>query len=182
MQNTDKTAMNNRLNTAALALCALAVLSACASKHTRTEASEEIAITTYYLGKRGVEPVPPAPLPAPAPEAKPVVVQGIVYFDFDKYNIKPEYQGVIEKHAQVLNDNPALTARVEGNTDVFGTDDYNTTLGLLRANEVRTALIRLGVRDQQLEPISYSFHQPVLTGRDPVSRAKNRRVEISYQN
>ncbi len=178
--------MTKRLFTAAFALCALWIVSGCANRHTLTEVSEQIATTTYYLGKRGPEPVPlaalPAPVPLPAPEAKEVVVQGIVYFDFDKHNIKPEYQGVIEKHAKVLNDNPALTARVEGNTDVFGSDEYNTPLGLLRANEVRSELIRLGVRRQQLEPVSYSFHQPALMGRDAVSRAKNRRVEISYKN
>ena len=180
----DKPAMKQKILTAAFALCALWMLSGCASRQTQTEASEEVAITTYYLGKRGVEPVRPVPVPPPVPalEVKAAVVQGIVYFDFDKHNIKPEYQGVIEKHAKVLNDNPALLARVEGNTDVFGTDEYNTPLGLLRANEVRSELIRLGVRRQQLEPVSYSFHQPAFMGRDADSRAKNRRVEISYQN
>lgn len=173
--------MNKKLVTTPVVLCAILLLSACVSSQNKKEEAEELATTTYYLGKRAVLPSAPVP-PAPAPVAKAAVVQGIVYFDFDKHNIKPEYDSVIAKHAQVLRDNPKLMAKVEGNTDVLGSDDYNTPLGLLRAKEVRNALLKLGVREQQLEPVSYSFDFPAAPGRDAVSRAKNRRVEISYQN
>lgn len=173
--------MNKKSVTTPVLLFVLLLLSACVSNHRTKLEAEEIAVTTFYLGKPVA--VPPAPVqPSPVPVAKAVVVQGIVYFDFDKHNIKPEYDSVIKKHAQVLRDNPNRMARVEGNTDVLGSDGYNTPLGLLRANEVRSALVRLGVREQQLEPVSYSFDSPAVPGRDAVSRAKNRRVEISYQN
>ena len=167
--------MNTPSATLPFALCALLLLSACATSHNEKEDAEELATTTYYLGKRAV--VPPAPAPA-----APVVVQGTVYFDFDQHNIKPEYDSVIEKHAQVLRDNPGLMAWVEGNTDVFGSESYNTPLGLLRATEVRNALVQLGVQARQLEIVSYSFDRPAAPGRDAASRAKNRRVEISYRN
>ena len=167
--------MNTKSVTMPFVLCALLLLSACTSSQNKKEDAEELATTTYYLGKRAV--VPPAPVPA-----APVVVQGTVYFDFDKHLIKPEYDSVIEKHAQVLRDNPTLTAWVEGNTDVFGSESYNTPLGLLRANEVRNALVKLGVQERQLEIVSYSFDRPAVPGRDAASRAKNRRVEISYRN
>jgi peptidoglycan-associated lipoprotein len=114
-------------------------------------------------------------------EKKEAVVQGIVYFDFDKHNIKPEFNQVLEDHARVLRNNPLVIASVEGHTDVFGTNSYNMPLGLMRANEVRNALIKLGVQEQQLKPVSLSFYQPAVAGRDEDSRALNRRAEIAYE-
>ena len=154
------------------------LLSACASVRDKTEESSEATTMIYFASKAKPQPVP---APAPAPVVKELIVQGIVYFDFDKYNIKPEFQQVLAQHARILRDNPSIVATVEGHTDVLGTDGYNNPLGLLRAKEVRAALVTLGVQERQLEPVSYSFRQPAVAGRDAGARAKNRRAEIAYQ-
>lgn len=170
--------MKKRLVSVFVALSVSLLLSACASMGDKTEESNEATTMIYFASK--AKPLP-VPVPAPTPVVKAPIVQGIVYFDFDKYNIKPEFNEVIAQHARVLRDNPSIVAKVEGHTDVFGTNDYNNPLGLLRAKEVRAALIKLGVQERQLEPVSYSFSQPAVVGRDAAARAKNRRAEIAYQ-
>ena len=170
--------MNNKISGISSLVFLALILSGCMAMSNKTEESAETTTTTYFLSEAKLPP-PPIPLP-PAPVVKQVIVQGIVYFDFDKHNIKPEFNRVIEQHARVLRDNPSTVVRVEGHTDILGSEAYNKPLALLRANEVRTALINLGVQPQQMDPVGYSFHQPAVSGRDAAARAKNRRVEISY--
>jgi peptidoglycan-associated lipoprotein len=105
----------------------------------------------------------------------------VVYFDFDKYIVKPEYQGVIESNADYLKANKARHAVIEGNTDDVGSAEYNLALGQKRAEAVRRALDLLGVNDSQLEAISYGKEKPVAMGTDEDSRAKNRRAVIDYR-
>lgn len=168
--------MKKRLVSVFVALSVTILLSACASMSDKTEESNEATTFVYFASK-----AKPRTAPVPTPVVKEAIVQGIVYFDFDKHNIKPEFKEVIVQHARVLRDNPSIVAKVEGHTDVFGTENYNNSLGLLRAKEVRAALIKLGVQERQLEPVSYSFRQPAVAGRDADARAKNRRAEIAYQ-
>lgn len=154
------------------------VMIGCASQNDKTEKSREDTTVTYFASK-----AKPVFVPVVVPVAKKeAVVQGIVYFDFDKHNIKPEFNQVLEDHARILRTNPLVIASVEGHTDVFGTNSYNQPLGLVRANEVRNALIRLGVQEQQLKPVSLSFYQPAVAGLDAESRALNRRAEIAYED
>ncbi|MBU6501696.1 MAG: peptidoglycan-associated lipoprotein [Burkholderiaceae bacterium] len=105
----------------------------------------------------------------------------VVYFDFDKYIVKPEYQGVIESNADFLKANKARHAVIEGNTDDVGSAEYNLALGQRRSEAVLKALELLGVGDSQLEAISYGKEKPVALGDDPASRAKNRRAVIDYR-
>ena len=65
-----------------------------------------------------------------------------VYFDFDKFNIKADQQGVVSSNASVFNqaDAQALSIKVEGNCDEWGTDEYNYALGLKRAKSAKDAL------------------------------------------
>jgi peptidoglycan-associated lipoprotein len=105
----------------------------------------------------------------------------VVYFDFDKYIVKPEYQGVIESNANFLKAGKARHAVIEGNTDDVGSAEYNLALGQKRAEAVRRALDLLGVNDSQLEAISYGKEKPVALGTDEASRAQNRRAEIKYR-
>ncbi|MDE2350114.1 MAG: OmpA family protein, partial [Gammaproteobacteria bacterium] len=63
-----------------------------------------------------------------------------IYFDFDKSDIKPQYDDVIAAHAKTLTANPTLKIKLEGNTDERGTREYNIGLGERRAQAVRRAL------------------------------------------
>ena len=113
--------------------------------------------------------------------AGPSGVARVIYFDYDSYTIKPEYQGAIEAHAKFLAANKSRKLAVEGNTDERGGREYNLALGQKRAEAVRRGLGLLGVTDAQVEAVSFGKEKPVATGVDEASLAKNRRAELNYR-
>ncbi len=109
------------------------------------------------------------------------VANVVVYFDFDKYNIKKSQWSKVEKLAQMLkSNNKNYTIRIEGNCDEWGTEEYNYALGLRRANSVRSALIKLGVDPKKLTVISYGKLNPVCTAHAKWCWRKNRRDNFTY--
>jgi peptidoglycan-associated lipoprotein len=113
--------------------------------------------------------------------AGPAGVARIIYFDYDSYVIKPEFQGAIEAHARYLAANKSRKLVIEGNTDERGGREYNLALGQKRAEAVRRGLGLLGVTDAQVEAVSFGKEKPVATGTDDASLAKNRRAELNYR-
>ena len=103
-----------------------------------------------------------------------------VYFDFDSYAVKAEYQATLQAHANYLKANKDRKIKIEGNTDERGTTEYNLALGQKRAEAVRQALSLLGVPESQLEAVSYGKEKPAAQGSAESELAKNRRVEIRY--
>ncbi len=105
----------------------------------------------------------------------------VVYFDFDKYNIRPDQWPKVEKLAELIKSNPTnYTVRIEGNCDEWGTEEYNYALGLKRANSVKNALIKLGVNPQKLTIISYGELNPVCTAHARWCWRLNRRDNFTY--
>ena len=104
-----------------------------------------------------------------------------IYFDFDKYNIRPDQEPRVDYDAKLFNEPEAkrFTIRVEGNCDEWGTDEYNYALGLKRAKTVRDALAERGVEPQRMTIISYGESNPVCTEHTRECWAKNRRVEFT---
>lgn len=113
--------------------------------------------------------------------AGPVGVARLVYFDYDSYTVKPEYQSVVDGHARFLRANPARRVALEGHTDQRGGREYNLALGQKRAEAVRRALTLLGVNDGQLEAVSFGKEKPAVEGSGENVWAENRRVEFSYR-
>ena len=113
--------------------------------------------------------------------AGPANTAKIVYFDFDSYVIKPQFQGVIEAHARYLTANKSRKMAIEGHTDERGGREYNLALGQRRAEAVSKALGLLGVAEAQVESVSFGKEKPAATGSDEESMAKNRRAEINYR-
>ncbi len=106
----------------------------------------------------------------------------IIYFDFDRSDIRPEFAGIISAQARRLNANPSLRMRLEGHTDERGSREYNIALGERRAQAVRRALMLQGVSDSQLITVSYGEERPAVEGTDEAAFAKNRRVEFRPAN
>ena len=105
----------------------------------------------------------------------------VVYFDFDKYNIRPDQWPKVEKLAELIKNNPAnYTVRIEGNCDEWGSEEYNYALGLKRANTVKNALIKLGVNPKKLTVISYGELNPVCTAHAKWCWRLNRRDNFTY--
>jgi len=104
----------------------------------------------------------------------------LVYFDYDSFVIKSEFQAVIAAHAKFLRAQPTRKVAIEGHTDERGGREYNLALGQKRADSVRNALSILGVSPNQMEAVSFGKEKPVVTGLEETALAKNRRVEIRY--
>lgn len=103
-----------------------------------------------------------------------------VYFDYDQFVVKGEYQALIERQAKYLAANPSLSVRLEGNADERGGREYNLALGQKRAEAVARALKVYGVTDKQAEPVSFGSEKPFAQGHDEKAWAQNRRVDIVY--
>jgi peptidoglycan-associated lipoprotein len=112
--------------------------------------------------------------------AGPNGVARLVYFDYDSYVVKPEFQSLLEAHARFLKANAARKIVIEGHTDERGGREYNLALGQKRSEAVRRALALLGVGDSQVEAVSFGKEKPADPGHDEAAMAKNRRAEIVY--
>lgn len=106
--------------------------------------------------------------------------QIIIYFDFDRSDIRGEYADVLAAHAEYLANNPQISIRLEGHADERGTREYNVGLGERRSQAVRRVLMLQGTSTGQLSTVSYGEERPAITGSNEASWAQNRRVEIIY--
>jgi peptidoglycan-associated lipoprotein len=104
----------------------------------------------------------------------------VIYFDFDKSEIKPEFADVVAAHARNLTSHPNLKMKLEGNTDERGTREYNIGLGERRSQAVRRAMMLQGVAESQLTTVSFGAERPAAEGDDEAAWAKNRRVELVF--
>ncbi|MET0534989.1 MAG: peptidoglycan-associated lipoprotein Pal [Steroidobacter sp.] len=104
----------------------------------------------------------------------------IVYFDYDRAEIKPEFVPVVAAHAKYLNANAQRKVRLEGHSDERGSREYNIGLGERRAQAVRRALMLQGVTENQITTVSYGEERPAVQGGDESAYSKNRRVELVY--
>ncbi len=148
------------------------------------------ACTKKQEVKPVVEETPPATQTAPVQESgkytrdsldtDSCLRQRVVYFDFDRSDIRPEFQAQISCHAEYLRQFPDAHVRLEGNTDERGSREYNLGLGERRGNAVDSALSAAGVSSSQLEVISYGEERPTCREHNESCWSKNRRVEIVY--
>ena len=116
-----------------------------------------------------------------ADKAGPVGVAKVIYFDYDSYVVKPEFQSVVDQHARFLRAHPNARLVLEGNTDQRGSREYNLALGQKRAEAVRRALAVSGVSDSQMEAVSFGKEKPAAQGSNEEAWAQNRRVELTYR-
>ncbi len=111
----------------------------------------------------------------------PVGVARVIYFDFDSYTVKPDFQSTLDAHAKFLKANPNRKVSLEGNTDNRGGREYNLALGQKRAEAVRRSLNVLGVSDSQVEAVSFGKEKLAAEGSSEDAHAQNRRVEVNYR-
>ena len=101
-----------------------------------------------------------------------------VYFDFDQFVVKPEYQGVVEKHADFMKAHSGVIVVLEGNADERGSGEYNLSLGSKRAYAVRKSLELLGIPGSRIETVSLGEEKPRLTCHDESCWKENRRTDF----
>jgi peptidoglycan-associated lipoprotein len=105
----------------------------------------------------------------------------VVYFDYDSYAIRSEFQGLIETNAKLVKADKNKKIAIEGHTDDRGGREYNLALGQKRAEAVKRAMALSGVSENQLEAVSFGKEKPAVMGSTEEAMAKNRRAEISYR-
>jgi peptidoglycan-associated lipoprotein len=118
---------------------------------------------------------------AGANKAQPDALNRVVYFDFDSFEIRPEFASVLEANAKYLGVDSRRRLALEGHTDERGGREYNLALGQKRAEAVRRAMGLLGVKDIQMEAVSFGEEKPAVAGFDETAFAKSRRVELTYR-
>lgn len=118
----------------------------------------------------------------PAPWENPTspIYRRVIYFGYDRSDILPEYVPLLRTHADWLAKHPDTRVTIEGHTDERGTREYNLALGDQRANAVRRFLITEGVREAQLDTLSYGEEKPASVGHGESSWSMNRRAELDY--
>jgi peptidoglycan-associated lipoprotein len=101
-----------------------------------------------------------------------------IFFDFDKYNIKTQFENGLQELAAILKEHK-LNLTVEGHCDQRGTTEYNLGLGNRRADSVKQYLMALGVSEQQITTVSYGEERPLVDEQTLQAYSSNRRAEFS---
>lgn len=176
--------MTKHLTFAALAL-AVAGLHGCATTDSQTDAnaaasSSATSSSPSTTGARSGSNVGGSKLgDAVPPVGQSPDLKRSVYYEFDKYEVKPEYRALVESHARWLRANPGARLTIEGNADEQGSREYNLALGQRRAESVGKLMTLMGVRSEQIEAISYGEERPRSNGHDEKAWAENRRSDFA---
>jgi peptidoglycan-associated lipoprotein len=101
-----------------------------------------------------------------------------VYFDFDKWDIKAEYDPMLMGHAVYLKGHHDTPTEIQGNCDERGSREYNLALGARRAEAVKRALELLGADGSNIKTVSFGSEKPIAAGKDEASYSQNRRADV----
>lgn len=101
-----------------------------------------------------------------------------VFFDFDKWDLRPESFIELDRVVQLLNENPAIEIEMSAHTDSYGSDDYNFKLSDNRARSVREYILSRGIAPQRIISQGYGESKPVAPNDNDENRQLNRRVEF----
>jgi peptidoglycan-associated lipoprotein len=135
-------------------------------------------------------PSGPAAPAAPAPGAGPAAARPApkefvavpelkdIYFDFDKYDIRPGDAKVLDANAAWLKARENYLVLIEGHCDERGTNEYNLALGERRAKAAMNYLVSQGVQASRITIISYGEERPVCTEKNEACWSKNRRAHF----
>jgi len=104
-----------------------------------------------------------------------------VFFDYDKYDIRPEAQQSLQQAAAFLKQHANLNFTIEGHCDERGSTEYNLALGDKRANSAKSALVQNGVNASRIRTISYGKEKPFCTESNEQCWQQNRRAHFVLQ-
>lgn len=101
-----------------------------------------------------------------------------VFFDFDKWDLRPESFVELDRVVKLLNENPAIEIEMSAHTDSYGSDDYNFRLSDNRARSVMEYILSKGIDPKRITSHGYGETVPVAPNDTPENRQLNRRVEF----
>ncbi len=158
-----------------------------------TESLAPSESTTYTLTAKGpggtiqatarvTVTVPPPPVAVQAGPSDLELFQRNVkdiYFDYDRYDVRPADAAVLKADADFLAAHPSYKVLISGHCDERGSEDYNMALGSSRANGVRDQLVKLGIARDRIKTISYGKEKPFCTEQNETCWQQNRRAHFS---
>jgi len=147
----------------------------CAKKTTTSAEGEGLAFTTPEPGAGGA--ATEAEMQA-MQMAEQELTANKIFFDFDKYDLKPASKDVLKAKAAVLKKYGSWKMLIEGHCDERGTEEYNLALGERRARSAYEFLVVLGVPSSRLKIVSFGEERPAEAGSNETAWAKNRRCEF----
>ncbi len=143
------------------------------------ETVKETVIATPPAPPRTAAPATPTPAARPSPKEFAVNANvKDIFFDFDKYNIKPEATQILDSDAAWLKANPGQLVLIEGHCDERGTVEYNLVLGERRAKAAMNYLVAQGVQASRFTVISYGKERPFCTEHNEACWSQNRRAHF----
>jgi len=102
-----------------------------------------------------------------------------VFFDFDKWDLRPESFVELDRVVTLLKDNPAIEIEMSAHTDSRGSDDYNFKLSDNRARSVMEYILSKGIATTRIKSQGYGETKPVAPNDTDENRQLNRRVEFT---
>ncbi|MDR1729860.1 MAG: OmpA family protein [Prevotellaceae bacterium] len=108
---------------------------------------------------------------------KSVILKNI-FFDFDEFTLKKESYLELDRLVAFMKLNPKVRIRLDGHTDIKGTQEYNMTLSVNRAKAAYNYLISKGILKSRLEYKGYGKNVPIADNSTAAGRTLNRRTEI----
>ncbi len=117
-------------------------------------------------------------------ELNKIFVLDHIYYNFNKYDIRPDAAVELNKLVQLLIDNPEIIIELSSHTDSIAEEDYNRTLSQKRAESAVNYLIDRGIAQERLVAKGYGENRPMARNTNPdgtdnpVGRQKNRRTEF----
>ena len=117
-------------------------------------------------------------------EKNKVFVLENIYYDFNKYNIRPDAAQELDKLVTILEDNPHIKIELSSHTDSVDTERYNQMLSQKRAESAVEYIVSQGIEESRLIAKGYGESQPIAPNTNPdgtdnpAGRAKNRRTEF----
>ncbi len=140
----------------------------------------------FYLDDVAVRKVPPI-LPVPVDQhdlqfavlaPNKLITLHNIYFEFDKSNLHPRSTYELKQLTAILESDPTMVIQIIGHTDDMGSDDYNKSLSLARANAVKKYLIDQAISATRLKVLGKGDTEPMATNNTESGRQKNRRIEF----
>jgi peptidoglycan-associated lipoprotein len=164
-----------------VAAISLAVLAGCATKPEQKAGAGAASGASSASSASGASVATPKSADANARELARNRISSIepaVYFDFDKFDIKPQFHNTVSAYGNYLAVVKEAKILVEGNADERGTVEYNLALGQKRAEAVSIALQAIGANADNIEAISNGEEKPRNRGKSDAAYAENRRADL----
>ena len=107
------------------------------------------------------------------------VVLKNIFFDVNKYELKPASMDELNKVVMLLTENPTINIQISGHTDNVGKDADNLSLSLNRAKTVTGYLTGKGINPKRITFKGYGSAKPISPNDTEQGKSQNRRTELS---